>query len=75
MSSMPRITSCSNSANRSHAFDLDNVTDQTIIVRRAREGERFTTLDGVERTLTNAMLVIADARACGGAGGHHGRGK
>ena len=44
-----------------HAFDLDNVTDHTIIVRRAREGERFTTLDGVERTLTNAMLVIADA--------------
>ncbi|HOS43220.1 MAG TPA: phenylalanine--tRNA ligase subunit beta, partial [Armatimonadota bacterium] len=44
-----------------HAFDLDQLTDRTIIVRRARAEEPFTTLDGVERTLTNAMLVIADA--------------
>jgi len=32
----------------------------TIIVRRAREGEKFKTLDNVERTLTNEMLLIAD---------------
>src|SRR5882757_5635962 len=32
----------------------------TIIVRRASEGEKFTTLDGKERTLTNQMLLIAD---------------
>ena len=32
----------------------------TIIIRRANEGERFTTLDGQERKLTNAMLLIAD---------------
>lgn len=43
-----------------HAFDLDTLTDRTIVVRRAQEGEPFTTLDGVERTLTGHMLVIAD---------------
>ncbi len=32
----------------------------TIVVRRATEGEKFTTLDGQERTLTNQMLLIAD---------------
>jgi len=32
----------------------------TIIVRRANEGEKFTTLDGKERALTNQMLLIAD---------------
>ncbi len=52
-----------------HAYDADTVTEATVVVRRAREGERFTTLDGQERTLTDAMLVIADpARAIGLAG-------
>ncbi len=32
----------------------------TIVIRRAKEGEKFTTLDGKERTLTNQMLLIAD---------------
>jgi phenylalanyl-tRNA synthetase beta chain len=32
----------------------------TIVVRRAAEGEKFTTLDGQERTLTSQMLLIAD---------------
>jgi len=45
-----------------HAFDLDTLADHTIVVRRAREGEPFTTLDGIERVLTNNMLVIADAK-------------
>jgi phenylalanyl-tRNA synthetase beta chain len=44
-----------------HAFDLDTLAQHTIIVRRAHENEPFTTLDGVERTLTSNMLVIADA--------------
>ncbi|MHB9133586.1 MAG: phenylalanine--tRNA ligase subunit beta [Armatimonadota bacterium] len=43
-----------------HAFDLDTLTDHTIVVRRARDEEPFTTLDGVERLLTGNMLVIAD---------------
>ena len=32
----------------------------TIIIRRAQAGEKFTTLDGQERTLTSEMLLIAD---------------
>jgi phenylalanyl-tRNA synthetase beta chain len=52
-----------------HAFDHARLTDGTIVVRRAGPGERFTTLDGQERTLADSMLVIADpARAVGIAG-------
>src|SRR5438105_5290111 len=43
-----------------HAFDYDRVADHHIIVRRGYEEEQFTTLDGVPRTLTDDMLVIAD---------------
>ena len=52
-----------------HAFDLARLGGREIRVRRARSGERITTLDGVERTLTPDDLVIADAsRAVGIAG-------
>ncbi|MER3450041.1 MAG: phenylalanine--tRNA ligase subunit beta, partial [Chloroflexota bacterium] len=52
-----------------HAFDLAQVRDHRIIVRRARPGERLVTLDGQERTLPPDALVIADAeRAIGLAG-------
>jgi phenylalanyl-tRNA synthetase beta chain len=44
-----------------HAFDLDKLAEQRIVVRRARAGERLTTLDGAERELDAEMLVIADA--------------
>jgi phenylalanyl-tRNA synthetase beta chain len=44
-----------------HAFDYTLLTDGKIIVRHAAKGEKFTTLDGVERQLTDDMLVIADA--------------
>lgn len=45
-----------------HAFDLDKLNEKRIVVRRAHEGEKIRTLDGVERTLTSEMLVIADAK-------------
>ena len=52
-----------------HAFDHARVSEGTIVVRRARPGERFTTLDGKERTLDESMLLIADPeRAIGIAG-------
>ncbi len=52
-----------------HAFDYRYVKGGKIIVRRAREGEELTTLDGNVRKLTPNMLVIADeTRAVGLAG-------
>ena len=44
-----------------HAFDLAKLAERRIVVRRARSGEKITTLDGVERNLNEDMLVIADA--------------
>src|ERR1041384_5285503 len=44
-----------------HAFDFEKLGGRRIVVRRAHAGEKLKTLDGVERTLTNDMLVIADA--------------
>src|SRR3989441_1073666 len=52
-----------------HAYDYDRVADGTIVVRRARAGERFTTLDGQERTLDGSMLLIADPRQAIGLAG------
>jgi phenylalanyl-tRNA synthetase beta chain len=43
-----------------HSFDYHRIRGKKIIVRRANEGENFTTLDGVERELSRDMLVIAD---------------
>lgn len=45
-----------------HAFDLDSVADNHIIVRTATNGENFTTLDSKIRTLDNQMLMICDAK-------------
>ena len=44
-----------------HAFDYHKLTENRIVVRRARDDEQITTLDEVERELTSDMLVIADA--------------
>ena len=44
-----------------HAFDYDRLAGHAIIVRTAKEGERFVTLDGKERTLSAETLMICDA--------------
>ena len=44
-----------------HAFDFDKLADRRIVVRRARPGEKLTSIDGRERALSPEMLVIADA--------------
>jgi phenylalanyl-tRNA synthetase beta chain len=43
-----------------HAFDLDKLNNDTIIVRRAKNNERIVTIDGEERMLNCEILVIAD---------------
>ena len=43
-----------------HAFDLDLVQGNEIIIRHAAEGELFVTLDGVERRLKDGDLLICD---------------
>ena len=52
-----------------HAFDLAKLADQTIVVRRARPGEKLVTLDGAERALDERMTMIADARVSVAVGG------
>ena len=44
-----------------HAFDASKILGGKVVVRRAEEGEKFVTLDGVERTLNAADLMIANA--------------
>ncbi|ERI90797.1 phenylalanine--tRNA ligase, beta subunit [Clostridiales bacterium oral taxon 876 str. F0540] len=52
-----------------HAFDRREITSNTIVVERAQENERFTTLDEVERVLNPEVLNIKDgSRTIGLAG-------
>ena len=44
-----------------HAFDINSVEGRKIVVDTAEDGEKFTTLDGTERTLDDKMLMIHDA--------------
>jgi phenylalanyl-tRNA synthetase beta chain len=44
-----------------HAFDLDRLAENRIVVRRARNGETIKTLDEADRKLDDTMLVICDA--------------
>ncbi len=43
-----------------HAFDINSISGKHIIVRRAKNGEKITTLDEQERQLDETMLVISD---------------
>jgi phenylalanyl-tRNA synthetase beta chain len=45
-----------------HAFDADKIEGDRVVVRTCAEGEKFVTLDGVERTLSAEDLVICDAK-------------
>jgi phenylalanyl-tRNA synthetase beta chain len=44
-----------------HAFDLDKLAEKRVVVRRARQGEKITTLDEAEREIDDTMLMICDA--------------
>jgi phenylalanyl-tRNA synthetase beta chain len=44
-----------------HAFDYDRLNENRIVVRRARDGETFTTLDGKTHALNQDNLMICDA--------------
>jgi phenylalanyl-tRNA synthetase beta chain len=52
-----------------HAFDYDRVGGRKIVVRRARPGERITTLDGQVRALGPDMAMVCDAERALGVGG------
>lgn len=45
-----------------HAFDYDRLRENRIVVRRARDGERFTTLDGQTHRLNQETLMICDGK-------------
>ncbi|MGB0012304.1 MAG: phenylalanine--tRNA ligase subunit beta [Candidatus Sulfotelmatobacter sp.] len=45
-----------------HVFDMDLIEGGRLIIRKAKNGEKFKTLDGIERTLTSEDLVVADAK-------------
>jgi phenylalanyl-tRNA synthetase beta chain len=52
-----------------HAFDLDRVRGDRIVVRRARDGETMTTLDDVERRLGPEAALVCDAEGPSGIAG------
>jgi phenylalanyl-tRNA synthetase beta chain len=52
-----------------HAYDLGLLRGGALVVRRARDGERLVTLDGVERPLTGEMVAIADGEGVIGLAG------
>ncbi len=52
-----------------HAFDLDKVPDGALTVRAAAEGEKMTTLDGIERTFDAETVLVCDSRGPSGIAG------
>ena len=57
-----------------HAYDLDTIAGHEIIVKRAEEGEKFTTLDGQERQMDPSVLMICDGEKSVGIAGIMGGG-
>lgn len=52
-----------------HAFDLAKLSENRLVVRKAKAGEQITTLDEVERKLADTMLMICDAEKPVAVGG------
>lgn len=52
-----------------HAYDLDTIAGKKIVVKRAENGDKFTTLDGQERKLDNSILIICDGEKAIGIAG------
>ncbi len=52
-----------------HAYDYDTLAGHEIIVRRAAKDEKFTTLDGQERTMDENVVMICDGEKSVGIGG------
>lgn len=52
-----------------HAFDFDLLAEHRIVVRRAKAGEQFVTLDGVARSLFDDTLLICDGQGPVAVGG------
>ncbi len=52
-----------------HAYDYDTIRGKKIIVKRANNGDKFTTLDGQVRELDNTMLTICDGEGAIGLAG------
>lgn len=52
-----------------HAYDWDAIAGKEIIVRRAKKGEKFNTLDGQERIMDDSVLMICDGEKAVGMAG------
>lgn len=52
-----------------HAYDLDTIAGNKIVVKRAADGETFQTLDGQERELDSSVLMICDGEKSVGLAG------
>jgi phenylalanyl-tRNA synthetase beta chain len=52
-----------------HAFDLDEVPDGELIIRTASEGEKMTTLDGIERSFDSDAVLVCDRNGPSGIAG------
>ncbi len=52
-----------------HAYDLDTIAGRQIVVKNARDGEKFTTLDGQERQMDTDVLMICDGEKAIGIAG------